>query len=450
MRPRTDTERRLCELANILPPLESEIQDWAFANLFKAEAYYWQHRGRKQEIWCQSCGHREQCDNWVVMGVSGEWTCPECGKTCKVRRYKIETNALNISKWMSVVDARNGLQVVRTFEVCKDNSEHGQTQYYVRELYQNWVTEKGTEIITSRPYARNFSQAITWGNGQSEIKKHGVYYSDIFAAEDNYLYPKVKVAGYVRHKGMDARMLKKFLKMRLPFPSCLGKWMNEPYYETLWKSGNRAGEDKLFKYFMTGRAKLDKYKDSIRIARRHGYIWSGEVGLWIDYVGELRELGMDDRSPKYLCPKYLIAAHRETSRRIQAKKDAIKREKDLKEIAGKEDAYHKHIQPFLGLCFVAGDIEIRPLPTVMSVYEEGNAMHHCIYRMKYWQRTDTLLMSARDKEGKRLESIEVNLRDYKVLQSRGLQNQPTEQHDAIVALVKKNMRQIKTIRNQAI
>jgi hypothetical protein len=155
---------------------------------------------------------------------------------------------------------------------------------------------------------------------------------------------------------------------------------------------------------------------------------------------------MDDRSPRYICPQDLRAAHAVTSEKIRRKRNAEKEAKEKKEIAQREEAYGKHIAPYLGLCFVAGDIEIRPLPTVMSVYEEGEAMHHCIYRMKYWQRTDTLLMSARDKEGKRLESIEVNLRDYKVLQSRGLQNQPTEQHDTIVGLIKKNMNQIKRIR----
>lgn len=444
MRPRTETERRLCEYANLLPPLEREIQEWGFG-LFKPEAYHWRHRGNKHEIWCQCCGHREQVDPvWEVLAITEEWTCPHCGKTCKVRRKNVDSTPETIARWVSVIDVRFGLQVVRTFEVYRDNSEKGETQYYVKEMYQNWVTEKGTEIITSRPSSSVFYR-FSWQNGPYEIKKHGGCY-DAYATEDNYLYPRAKVAGYIREKGLDARMVKKFARMRLPFPSCLGKWMNEPYYETLWKSGDRAGEDKLFKYFMTGRAQLDKYKDSIRIARRHGYIWSGEVGLWIDYVGELRELGMDDRSPKYLCPKYLMEAHRETSRRIQAKRNAEQEAKEKKEIAQREEAYGKHIAPYLGLCFITGDIEIRPLPTVMSVYEEGKAMHHCIYRMKYWQRTDTLLMSARDKEGKRLESIEVNLRDYKVLQSRGLQNQPTEQHDTIVNLIKKNMNQIKQIR----
>lgn len=442
MRPKTDTERRLCNYADALPPLESEIQEWAFANLFRDEAYYWQHRGRKQEIWCQSCGHREPCDSWLVMGVSGEWTCPECGKVCKVVKYMTDTKVLNVAKWMSVIDVRNGLQCVRTFEVCKDNSGRGQTEYYVMELYQNWITEKGVEIITSRPYARNFSQAIVWRNGPSEIKRHGGYY-DIFAAEGNYLYPKAKVAGFLRKKGIDARMMKKFAMIGAAFPYCLKNWMQTPYYETLWK----AKEYELFRYFMRGsyNRKLKDYKDSIRIARKHGYKFD-DVQMWLDYVSELRELGMDTRSPKYLCPADLKVAHDRTWERVRRKRAAEKAAKERAEIAQKEEAYRKHIEPFLQLCFVAGNIEIRPLPTVMSVYEEGEAMHHCIYSMGYWKMPNVLLMSARSKEGKRLESIEVNLKDYNVAQSRGLQNQHTEFHKEIVALVKKNMNQIKRIR----
>lgn len=441
MRPRTETERRLCEYANILPPLESEVQEWGFS-LFAPEAYHWRHRGNKHEIWCQCCGHREQVEPvWEVLAISEQWTCPHCGKTCKVKRKKVDPTPATTAKWMSVIDVRFGLQVVRTFEVYRDNSEKGQTQYYVKEMYQNWMTEKGTEIITSRPSSNVFYR-FSWQNGPYEIKKHGGMY-DVYAAEDNYLYPRAKVAGYMRSKGLDARMVKSFARMRIPFPSCLGKWAKTPYYETLWK----AGERDLFKYFMNGnyRRRLENYKDSIRVARRHRYEFK-DAQMWLDYVDELRELGMDDRSPRYICPKDLRAAHAVTSERIRRKRNAEKEAKEKKEIAQREEAYGKHIAPYLGLCFVAGDIEIRPLPTVMSVYEEGEAMHHCIYRMKYWQRTDTLLMSARDKEGKRLESIEVNLRDYKVLQSRGLQNQPTEQHDTIVGLIKKNMNQIKQIR----
>lgn len=441
MRPRTEMERRLCEYANLLPPLEKEIQEWGFG-LFKPEAYHWRHRGNKHEIWCQCCGHREQVDPvWEVLAITEEWTCPHCGKICKVKRKKVDSTPETIARWVSVIDVRFGLQVVRTFEVYRDNSEKGDTQYYVKEIYQNWVTEKGTEIITSRPSSHLFYR-FAWRNGSYEIKRHGGY-NDVYATEDNYLYPRAKVAGYIREKGLDARMVKSFARMRIPFPSCLGKWAKTPYYETLWK----AGEKGIFRYFMNGnyRRRLENYKDSIRVARRHRYEFK-DVQMWLDYVDELRELGMDDRSPRYICPKDLRAAHAATSKRVSAIRDIAKAKAEMKRIEGYEAEYGKHIAAFMGLCFTAGDIEIRPLPTVMSVYEEGKAMHHCIYTNNYWKQHDTLLMSAKDKDGKRLESIEVNLRSFSVAQSRGLKNQPTEQHKAIVALVNKNMNQIKRIR----
>lgn len=441
MRPRTETERRMCEYANLLPPLESEIRQWGFDNLFKPEAYYWRHRGNKHEIWCQCCGHREPCDPvWSILALTEDWTCPHCGKSCKVRRRKVDNTPETIARWMSVIDVRFGTQVVRTFEVYRDNSEKGDTQYYVKEIYQNWITERGTEVITSRPSSNVFYR-FAWQNGPYEIKRHGDY-SDVYAAEDNYFYPRAKVAGYFREKGLGARMFKSFVKMRIPFPSCLGKWTKIPYYETLWK----AGEQDLFKYFMSGNygRKLENYKDSIRVARKHGFEFD-DVQMWLDYVDELRELGMDDRSPRYICPKDLRTAHADTHERINRKRTLEKEKKELAEMIEIEKSYSKHIAPFLGLCFATKDIEIRPLETVRSVYDEGKAMHHCIYQMGYYKRSDILLMSARNMDGKRLESIEVNLRDYTIVQSRGLQNTHSEQHEAILALLKKNMKQIKSL-----
>ena len=129
--------------------------------------------------------------------------------------------------------------------------------------------------------------------------------------------------------------VKSFARMRLPFPSCLGKWAKTPYYETLFK----AGERDMFKYFMNGtyRRRLENYKDSIRVARRHGYEFK-DVQMWLDYVDELRELGMDDRSPRYICPKDLRAAHAVTSERIRRKRTAEKEAKEKAEISQREEA----------------------------------------------------------------------------------------------------------------
>lgn len=72
-------------------------------------------------------------------------------------------------------------------------------------------------------------------------------------------------------------------------------------------------------------------------------------------------------------------------------------------------------------------------------HEEGIAMHHCVGG--YYNRPQSLILSAKV-DGKRVETIEVDLNSYRVVQSRGLQNKSTKYHDRIVSLVNKNMNEI--------
>jgi hypothetical protein len=75
----------------------------------------------------------------------------------------------------------------------------------------------------------------------------------------------------------------------------------------------------------------------------------------------------------------------------------------------------------------------------MGIKEEGRAMHHCVGG--YYNRPNSLILSAKI-DGKRIETIEVSLLDYRLVQSRGLQNQSTRYHKRIVALMEKNMQEI--------
>ena len=72
--------------------------------------------------------------------------------------------------------------------------------------------------------------------------------------------------------------------------------------------------------------------------------------------------------------------------------------------------------------------------------EEGKAMHHCVGG--YTERWNSLILSARI-DGKRVETIEVDLTDYHIEQSRGVCNKPTEFHDRIIGLMEENMNEIK-------
>lgn len=66
-------------------------------------------------------------------------------------------------------------------------------------------------------------------------------------------------------------------------------------------------------------------------------------------------------------------------------------------------------------------------------------MHHCVFANGYYKKHDRVLLSARDMEGNRLETIEIGLDPFKVLQSRGLQNGSTKEHQRIVELCNANM-----------
>ena len=78
------------------------------------------------------------------------------------------------------------------------------------------------------------------------------------------------------------------------------------------------------------------------------------------------------------------------------------------------------------------------LDSVIAYYEEGNALHHCVGECEYYLKPDTLVFSARV-EDKRVETVELSLQTFKVLQSRGLCNRNTEYHDRIIKLVQKNV-----------
>lgn len=51
---------------------------------------------------------------------------------------------------------------------------------------------------------------------------------------------------------------------------------------------------------------------------------------------------------------------------------------------------------------------------------------------------NVLLLSARDADGNRLETVELSLRTFKVLQSRGVLNGETRYHKEIISLVESN------------
>ena len=80
-------------------------------------------------------------------------------------------------------------------------------------------------------------------------------------------------------------------------------------------------------------------------------------------------------------------------------------------------------------------ILVKVIESVAEMQLEGKLMHHCVG--SYHKRTDSLILSATI-DGKRIETVEVSLTTFKVVQSRGVCNSNTEYHDRIISLVESN------------
>lgn len=110
-----------------------------------------------------------------------------------------------------------------------------------------------------------------------------------------------------------------------------------------------------------------------------------------------------------------------------------------------EKKYLKAKGRYFGLTFEDDVITISVLPSVADIEQEGVAMHHCVFNAGYYKRDDCLILSARDKKGNRIETIEVSLKTFSVVQSRAKFNKTSDFHQRILTLMAQNMNQIRAL-----
>lgn len=183
---------------------------------------------------------------------------------------------------------------------------------------------------------------------------------------------------------------------------------------------------------------------AVKIVLRHNYhIKDGR--MWVDMVNMLERAHKDFRNPKFVCPISLKAGHdkaMDLCNKYEKKQRKIKERKELLEDQKAVKAYEVARKCFMGMIISDGKVVIQVLSTVKDVEQEGNAMHHCIFTNKYYKRLDSLLLTAKV-NGECAETIEVDLKRYELVQSRGVCNQNSKYHDKIVNLVNENMNTIR-------
>ena len=439
MKPKSKYQQHIVELSSKLPAITYKQEQWAYDNCFETGGYY-----TKGSVWCLHCGEvfQKTASELAVTLVGDEAVCPKCGKVLKLENSR--KAKFNESWYYTIITSIQGFQVCRHFIVEKTMYKAGkhlygcQEPYYtIHEAVQNWIDEDGKETIIARPCkciprvydAWDFTKPM-----EIRTRSHSYYTPDRYDIDAKYIYPrrnvisKIKRNGYTgRFHGISASELFKLL-------------LKDREAEVLAKNGQF---DLLrFKYKRSYKEFAMPYAHAIRIANRNKYIVK-DASMWIDYLNLLEYFHLDTHNAHYVCPRNLKSEHDRLLVRKQRIEEKIALEKKIAEAKKWEAKYQETKGKFFGICFGNENIVITVIQSVAEMAEEGKAMHHCVYSMEYYKKPNSLILSAKDKAGNRIETIEIDLKTFKVVQSRGVCNKNTDKHDEIVKLVQDNIKLIK-------
>lgn len=356
-----------------------------------------------------------------------EWSISRC-YTEKERGY-----ARNIYRYFVISSRCKDWQVVRFFQIRKRKQD-----YPIIEPIRLWFNADGHMEIEAMNKMGLTTCLDAWvENSELSFKKLPLSYKDytimlpISASKVTSTLPILKRNGLKRgfHDMQPRDVIDGLLKNNL--------------FETLWKC-KQFSLLKAITYNWNMTFENKSKVAAIKVALHHNYkITDGR--MWLDMIGMLIKAHKDIRNPKYICPNDLQAAHDKAlilSKR-QDEIDAQKRNKQrLLEDKKAIQRYNTTRKCFMRLVLTDGTIVIKVLPTVKSIMQEGEAMHHCVFANEYYKRLDSLLLTAKIND-ERAETIEVDLKRYEVLQSRGVCNKNSEYHDRIVNLVNENMNVIR-------
>ena len=417
MKARNKFEAAVMEQSKHLRPITKQQIKWAFRECISHFAY----RLPKGRTTCMDCGH-----SWVMNKPRETCTCPHCRaklqvQTTRARKHKEQ-------HYFTILTTSGNYQVLRMCLLIVGMEKGCKASSYTIEIGQYWWNAQGRKTIVAVQrvlgrYIDTFSYCSPMAvRNDNEAYRH-ISYSQI--------YPKFKATEALRRNGFKNDFHDIAPTVLIP------ALLSDSRAETLIK----AGRTEHLKYFLDNSRAFDACWQSYKVATRNGYDIE-DISIWCDYVDMLRRLGKDIHSPKYVCPTDLHREHVRRQHELRRQREREEKEKRRKKAMEDERRFHELKSKFFGIRFTDGTIQVHVLESVQEHLEEGTAMHHCVFSNEYYLKENSLILSATI-EGRRIETIEVNLDTLKVVQSRGVCNKNTEYHDQIVSLVNANRKLIR-------
>lgn len=416
MKARTRLQHKVVAANERLLPLIGKQESWAFHHCVSHYAFRTKSRGTT----CMDCGHK-----WDEEGKK-ECRCPHCGARLEIKDTRRRT--YKDKAYFSTLATQDGLQVQRVFLLTANFHKGRKACCHSMEVARYWMDDNGKTEVTALKRILGYYMDTFAMDGCLELRNDNDVYRRI---ADCMAYPYYSAIPKLRRNGLKGS-LADIEPIRL-----MKALLTDSRAETMFKAGRKAD----LKYFLQHKREFDMYWNTYKIALRNNYHIS-DISLWADYVRSLERCGKDIRNAHYVCPSDLKAEHDRYQERIRIVQEKEKREEQRKKAMENEKRFRELKSKFFGLSFTDGLIVVSVLESVDEYYQEGNALHHCVGQCEYYLKPQSLVFSARI-DNRRIETVELSLDTFKVLQSRGLCNRNSEYHDRIIRLVQKNARKIR-------
>lgn len=412
MKPTTKFEKYIVEIDKSIKPLPDKYIDIAIRENVEHNAF----RRADGTCYCFVCGGVFHCDK-----PKGKVICPHCGKKLDVVTTTKKKN--NVNFFWNCLDVHKGLQVLRGYYVeLHMRINEPMSIYIFFEVTRTYFNSNKNESVNlSRPFKMN-----CWAYNPFNLSKKMTIFKD-----DNHtvgvephvrkLIPELKRIGYFNAHEPAAK---------------------EHIMHCLWDSHYQTLIEAKQKEFVNGyiHTNLDRYWWQIKMCIRNKYI-PYDVGIWHDTLTLANNLGLDIKSPKYVCPANLKEMHDMLVKRKQRKdkEERIRKERELLlDITRLHELFEKRMSLFNKFRLNSDGLYVIPLVSIQDYYDEGEAMNHCVYTNRYYDKSETIIFSARSLNGDRIATIEYYTRGKRILQCRARHNGKVEKEDEIKKLILSN------------
>lgn len=409
MKPKNKYQKLITNLSSSLKPISNKQMEWAINKCSSKLVVI-----SRKTIYCLECGHKWK-DAKFVNNPSEKCMCPNCNASLTYNEvHNIDKEGI----YFAILTTKMGIQVVRLFLLTKSFKKKEKCKVNFNEVMQYWIWEDGKCETLSKPVHSMCGYYDAWSYGHLEPRTSTYAHNMRCSINPDMIYPHQRVLSVIKRNGFKGQF--HGLAPQMLFRMLL----RNNKAEILLKSNQIS----LLKE-VDNTTRVNRYWSSIMICIRNGYEVKDSIE-WFDYLKLLEDFGKDLKNSKYVCPENLSSEH---NKYVERKNKNI----DDKKIKEYQEQFKKEKGKFFDLNFQDDNIVISPLKSIEEFKEEANVLKHCVYSNEYYKRENSLIMSAKI-DGQPIETIEVCLSSFSVVQSRGKNNKITEYHDKIVNLLSSN------------